>query len=289
MKKLFLTLVLFLSVLSPQLVLAEDGLHAISYSVGAVLPENQVREVSYFDIALDPDQDQELEVLIYNSSDQVIEVEVTANTTVTNVNGVLVYNGALEPVTESTLPKFDEIVSIKEEIVEVPANGQASAIISVKAPEEAFPGRILGGLHFELHEEASEEAGITNRFNYEIALNMVSSQNDEIVEPDLAYKEVIELDDLFGPRLEVVFSNLTPVFLSDMDINAAVYSKDDLENALVTAEHSMYDIAPTYDFRFRIDLEDIELQAGDYILKVSFANDDVQFEFEEEFSLSESE
>ncbi|MBG9979140.1 DUF916 domain-containing protein [Ruoffia tabacinasalis] len=289
MKKLFLTLLLFYNILSPQFVLAEDGLQAISYSVGAVLPDNQLSEVSYFDIELDLGQEQELEVVINNSSDQDIEVKVTANTTVTNVNGVLVYNGSLDPVTESTSPKFDEIVSIEEEIVEVPANGQANAIISVKAPDEAFPGEILGGLHFELHEEESEEAGITNRFNYEIALNMVSSQSDEVVEPKLAFKEVLELNDLFGPRLEVVFSNLTPVFLSDMDINAAVYSKDDLENALVTAEHSMYDIAPTYDFRFRVDLEDIELQAGDYILKVSFGNDEEQFEFEEEFSLSESE
>lgn len=253
------------------------------------MPDNQLSEVSYFDIELDLGQEQELEVVINNSSDQVIEVKVTANTTVTNVNGVLVYNGSLDPVTESISPKFDEIVSIEEKIVEVPANGQANAIISVKAPDEAFPGEILGGLHFELHEEESEEAGITNRFNYEIALNMVSSQSDEVVEPELAFKEVLELNDLFGPRLEVVFSNLTPVFLSDMAINAGVYSKDDLENALVTAEHSMYDIAPTYDFRFRIDLEDIELQAGDYILKVSFANDEEQFEFEEEFSLSESE
>lgn len=288
-KKIILLFFVCFNIFNPQLIQAEESGQAISYSVGAVLPDNQVSGVSYFDIEVDPGQEQELEVVINNSSDQPIQVKVTANTTVSNVHGVLTYDGSLEAITESDTPRFDELVTVVEEIVDVPANDQANAVILVKAPDETFAGRILGGLHFQLHEEETEESGVLNRFNYEIALNMVSNKNDEVIEPLIEFKEVAELDDLLGHRLEPNFTNLTPVFLSDMDIQAQVYHGDDLDTVLLESEHTFYDIAPSYDFKIRMFFEDVDLEVGDYVLKVSMSNDDYEFEFQEEFNLSEAE
>src|SRR5690625_3617660 len=52
----------------------------VGYSVQALIPENQLdNKHSYFDLLTEPNQEQELEVIIYNNENEDIVVRITVN------------------------------------------------------------------------------------------------------------------------------------------------------------------------------------------------------------------
>ncbi|RJZ17286.1 hypothetical protein DYZ49_00463 [Listeria monocytogenes] len=58
-----------------------------SFSVKAILPDNQASSVTYFDLQMNPKQKQTLKVEITNHSKEEITVNCVANTAVTNEMG----------------------------------------------------------------------------------------------------------------------------------------------------------------------------------------------------------
>lgn len=65
--------------------------------------------MTYFDIAMDKGQEQSLEVMVFNSSDQEIKVSVATNFAATNGNGLITYDGSIEQYDQSMQFLFSEI------------------------------------------------------------------------------------------------------------------------------------------------------------------------------------
>ncbi len=83
-----------------------------------ILPESQLEggALGYFDLNLGAGERDELALEIENGSDQAIEIEISAHTAFTNVNGVVEYGRDAESP-DPTLPaSIDELVEVPETI-----------------------------------------------------------------------------------------------------------------------------------------------------------------------------
>lgn len=261
----------------------------VPFSVEPVIPDNQASGVSYFDLTLQSGQEQDLEVILTNSSDQPIEIVVKAHSGVTNANGIIVYDGSLPTVKSYDSIIFDEMVKIENDRVTVPANGEAKAVIHVTAPENNFDGLILGGLHFLLEAPENDEnsgVSIQNQYAYVIGVNIREEGNTTKVEADLEV-EKIEAEEVYGqPGVVVYLNNLAPAIISNADVLAEIFPANQLDTPVAKREASMFSVAPSLAFNFPIELtEGEELAEGDYVLKISLKSNKYDILLEEAFSI----
>ena len=69
---------------------AQEG--DVEFSVKTIIPDNQVdTKKSYFDLRMKPEQKQEIETILYNSSDEEITINISVHSATTNQNGLIVY------------------------------------------------------------------------------------------------------------------------------------------------------------------------------------------------------
>ena len=261
------------------------------YSVQAVLPDNQVNEnVSYFDIEMEQEQKQELEVIVYNSSNEDITVEVSNNPALTNSNGLIVYEGLSEDeeLHDSMVYPFSEISTVNTPAVDVAAGEQETVTVTVEAPDETFDGVILGGLYFSLEPEEndSEEAVmIQNTYSYALAVQIQETGNENTVKPNI---EMLEVDPgiiNYRTGLQTEFVNTTPMIVG-LEIEGSVYEAGE-EEALYTRTEEDFTVAPNSKFKYPVMYDNQRLEAGDYIFKATATDGNQTWDFEEEFEVTE--
>lgn len=295
MKKIFFLLVLLMFSWRGTVSVAAQNSQAdelVNFSVQAILPANQVGNATYFDLEMEPGQVQNLEVSISNTGTEPIQVELTTNTAATNSNGLVVYDGSITKFSDTLVHPFSEIAKTKDAIVTVAAGKEEIVTITVTAPEESFDGRILGGLYFKLVNEAEDEQagiGIQNEFAYVIAVNIVEKGNSTFVKPD--FELVTVNPELINYRegLQTTFNSLSSSFLTNVTIEASIFSADDLEEAIYSRTTNGFAIAPHSQFNFPILFEEDVLAKGEYVLKAMMTHMDTQWAFEETFSFDTTE
>lgn len=272
----------------PSTIKANDD--AVPYSVGAVVSENQInKDVSYFDIGMEPGEELELEVVVFNSTNENIVVNVNNTTATTNGNGLITYDGIDSKAHESMNHSFSEISSIESGTVKVPASSQETVTIKVVAPEESFDGIILGGLHFSMDPKESEETeGVTiqNRYAYAIGVKIQETGNNDKVVPELILENVNPGIINHRTGLQTEFANTTPIIINKIVFEGSVY-KEGEDEPLFTRITEDFSIAPNSKFNFPIMYDNNRLQPGNYIFKATANNDSNSWNFEEEFEVNE--
>lgn len=284
------SILIFLSIISPLTVQAQEG--NVPYSVGAVLPENQINDdATYFDIEMEQGQSQDLEITVYNSSDDPITVSVNNHFAATNSNGIITYDGSIEEPDESMSYPFDEISSIDENEVEVEPLSQETVTVNVTAPDESFDGVILGGLYFTMEPESSEEESgleIQNSYSYALAVQIRETNNDTSVEPELELDEVHPGIVNHRTGLQTQFVNSTPVIIGELEFTGSVYESGS-EEPLYTRTDENFTIAPNTKFNYPIMYDNQRLEPGDYIFQATASNNSHEWEFKENFEITEDE
>lgn len=284
----FIFIVFIILLISPVKIYANES--SVTYSVEAVLNDNQINEdISYFDIGVERKEELELEVIINNSSEEDIIVNIANTTAYTNSNGLITYDGEGTEPHESMEYSFSEISSLESEKVQVPALDQETVKIKVEAPEETFDGIILGGLHFSLDEEyedAAEGVSIQNRYAYVLGVKIQEKNNDTEVEPELLLNSVKPGIINHRTGLQTEFSNTTPVIINELIFEGSVY-EEGAEEPLFTRTVEDFSIAPNSTFNFPVMYDNYRLEAGNYTFKSKVKNDNQEWEFEEEFAVTE--
>lgn len=273
----------------PLTVHANDG--SVPYSVQGVLPENQVdSNVSYFDIEMEQNQTQELEVIIYNSSDEDITVEVSNNSAYTNSNGLIVYDELPEneELHETMTYPFSEISTIESPIVDVPAGQQETVVVTVESPDEAFDGVILGGLYFSLAPEDNEDAEsvtIQNRYSYALAVQIQETGNDNEVEPNIEMLSVEPGIINHRTGLQAEFVNTSSMIIG-LEIEGSVFEEGS-DEVLYTRTDENFTVAPNSKFKFPVMYDNHRLEPGNYVFRANATNGEETWEFEEKFEVTE--
>lgn len=268
---------------------SEDNL--VNYSVQAVLPEeNQNPDVSYFDLLVEPEEELELKLLIHNSGEEDIEIDISFVDASTNRNGLIIYeeNEEADASLENPLSEF---VTLEENRVTVPAGESKEISAELIVPEEEFDGVKLGGFKFqeapvdpEDEEESSGGIQIINEYAYTIGLMI--RQNDEEVTTEL---EMLSLEsDVENHRsaVRVNLQNPTPTIIRNLDIIAEIYDdSNDTEVLSSTLENASF--APNSNMNFYIDWQEEPLDPGEYRLELSASNDEYEWEWIEDFTIEE--
>ena len=292
MKARILSFIVLFIFLMPNIVQAnttDSGV--VPYSVQPQLPENQGNEdVSYFDIEMEPGESQDLEVTVYNSSNEEIEVDVQNTLAKTNSNGIITYDGLGEDEVphESLEHNFTELSSLDESTVKIPAREQKVVTLEVNAPEESFDGVILGGLYFTMEPSESEEAegvAIQNRYAYSVAVQIREAGNENVVEPDIELMEVEPGAINYRTGLSTTFGNLSPKIINT-SFEGSVYREGE-DEPLYQNMIEEFIIAPHAQFNYNVMYDNHALEPGNYIFKANVKSKDDEWNFEEEFEVTE--
>lgn len=60
---------------------------AVSFSISAIIPDNQIdKDLSYFDLLMEPEKEQTIQVVISNSSDETIIAKTQINAATTGLS-----------------------------------------------------------------------------------------------------------------------------------------------------------------------------------------------------------
>ncbi|TDM14936.1 DUF916 and DUF3324 domain-containing protein [Macrococcus bovicus] len=281
MKKMIFVLITLLLV--PSAAYADTG--DVPFSVAPVFPDNQSEEITdYFDLEMKPGDEQQLKVKLFNTTAKMKEITISANSAVTNGNGLIVYDGSLK--SEQQQP-FSELAEVKEKTVKLAPGETRTTSIKVKAPDKDFDGELLGGLHF-LQKADTDETGsvqIKNNYAYVIAVRLHEQGNDTAVEPKLSLKKVKPALAGYRTAVKATFVNEEPVRMSKLKFDAQVFRKGS-DKPLYVQSIDSFAIAPDGTFEVPMLLNNQPLEAGDYIYKATFKDGSQTYPLQKEFTIN---
>lgn len=282
-KKVILVLIFaFTSLSFEQLVLADSN----DFSVIPVLPENQNPDVpSYFDITVTPNQQQTLQVKIKNNSDESVKYKIYVNTATTNQNGIIDYSISDFEKDESMKLSLKDCITLKEPLVEVPANSEKEVSLELNIPEAPFEGIALGGITVEpIAEEGNE--GVNNLLTRTLAIQIAES-NKEIV-PELYGGDVLISQENLRNNIKFELRNSTPTIISKVKAEISITKQGDKQLILEQTKEYL-SFAPNSKFSLMTEWNG-QFESGKYVYNINLKDDaENQWAFDKEFEIKSEE
>ncbi|MET1943967.1 DUF916 and DUF3324 domain-containing protein [Enterococcus faecalis] len=265
-----------------QLALADSN----DFSAIPVLPENQNPDVPrYFDLTVTLNQQQTLQVKIKNNSDESVKYKIYVNTATTNQNGIIDYSISDFEKDESMKLSLKDCITLKEPLVEVPANSEKEVSLELNIPESPFEGIALGGITVEPITGKGDE-GVNNLFTRTLAIQIAES-NKEIV-PELYGGDVPISQENLRNNIKFELRNSTPTIISKVKAEIAITKQGDKQPILEqTKEHLSF--APNSKFSLMTEWNG-QFGSGKYVYNINLKDDaGNQWEFDKEFEIKSEE
>lgn len=264
--------------------------------VKPILPENQYnKEVTYYDLRMNPNQKQELELELTNVSnvDERVMLEITD--AITNEEGYLEYvNSKKDGQRDSSLKvALSDITEVPREAV-VKANSTKIIKIKLNMPEKEFDGIIVGGVRVSeikndtKEQKDSKEMVVENKTVYTVGLNL--SETDTELLPELKLLKVFPGEKDGHNVIMVNLQNDKAQVLEKIEYKAELREKGKKE-VIGSQKVTDYRAAPNSSFNYPVPLDDQRLFAGEYTLLMTATSKDTNqaWNWEEDFTISESE
>ncbi|MGX7030832.1 DUF916 and DUF3324 domain-containing protein [Vagococcus zengguangii] len=285
MKKLISLMVAVIGVgvfVTEEVTFASSG---ANFSVQPKIPENQKNSTSYFDLELKPNQEQIIEIEVFNDSDEEIEVMTELNRATTSDVGNITYQ-TTELVDESVINNIEEIVT--NEIESVVLKPKSSEVVKwdINMPKESFDGVVLGGFRFTLAEKDNEIVGIENRFAYTVGILLSNQEQDIPVNLNLLDITTGQVN--YRNHILVNLQNDMPRIIDEMMIEAEVYELGS-NQPIYTASSQELRMAPNSSFNYGISTQETAFKPGKYQLKLTANADGEEFSWNQEFEISGKE
>lgn len=267
----------------------------VSLSVRATLPDNQIESsTGFFDLKVKAGNKQKLEVVLTNTSEEQIKAKISVRTATTGLTGSIDYGQVYDPAEKDStlLYPMTEILTPAQEIVEIPAKGEAKASLNLKVPAEEFNGVLLGGIRVEQVIDESQKSNnddqgvvIKNRFAYNLAVRL--TETDEEVTGNLKSLGV-KVSQMTGRNMVLTrLQNTNAQLIEKVSYEGHVTKKGSSE-VLHESNVSNYRVAPNSTYYFPIDWENQRFEAGEYVLKAKAESKETGdvWEFTEEFTIT---
>ena len=275
---------------SPYLALAtlqqnqERSQPGTSFSVRVILPQNQEREEStFFDLRMEPGQEQIVNVEVINHTRETIEIEIAVFTATTNRNGFAEYQLSPE-VPDSTLPHLMEELITVTSYVEIPPEGAQWVPIHIQMPEKAYNGVLAGGIEMRRVEsgEQGSTGGLRNVYSF---LTVILLHQGEAVSPQMVSLgtkvEFSEAEGLFSTN----FQNTQPAFASALEIHTIVTNRETKE-VIFESKTEGLQMVPHSNFWYPFQLSEDELSEGIYIINYILKSGDLSWELKEHIRIT---
>ncbi|HHJ5110444.1 TPA: DUF916 and DUF3324 domain-containing protein [Enterococcus faecium] len=261
----------------------------MSFSVLPVLPENQSdSSKTYFDLKMNPNQEEVLEVNITNNTDEEITVLVETNTALTNDNGVADYSQSKKEKDSSLQVGFSDIAKAEEKEITLQGKETKAAKIQVNMPAQEYDGLILGGLYFTEKEKDSEEKmekgmQIKNKFAYVIGVSL--RENDHEVKTILECNDVTPDQVNYRNVVKINLQNTQPEIVKDLNVDAKVYTEKGTEVLHETKKEKMK-MVPNSNFNYAVSWDNKEFKPGKYRVEIESEADGQLYKWVKYFTIS---
>lgn len=266
----------------------------LNFNVEAIIPENQVdKNKTYYDLRIEPDKMQDLKMMLHNSTDKDVSVELTAEAATTNLNGVVEY-GKTKAKRDSTLKtSIGEIVTLSEENPVIPAKGSKEITLTVKMPTTDFDGVLAGGITVKetipTTDKATKETkgmAIENRYSYVVAL--VLHGKNETIPSELKLNKVKATQVNVRNVISANLQNTKAKYLNQLSVDAKITKKGE-NKTLYSVKKEQMQMAPNSNFNLPIPLNGAALKSGKYTLKVKADSQGDTWNFTRDFNISAEE
>lgn len=257
----------------------------IGFYVKAQLPDNQ-RDTTdtFFNLRMQPKQQQTLEVLVSNTSTDEMQIEVEANNAYTNRAGGVDYRtpGIKD---ENAKYSLEDIAKPRESLMMIPPGKTIPVLIDIIMPEDTFDGIVLGGIVISKSVDESkveEDTTIINKYSYVVGI--ILNETDTEVVPRFDLVDV--KPDLVNHRTAIVntIRNFEPVLIKNASLYIEVYPKGS-DTPIWSHTKSDLKMAPCSVMDYTFYLEEETITPGDYVSKVEIVWQDLGWNFEKEFTI----
>ncbi|MBC1998886.1 DUF916 and DUF3324 domain-containing protein [Listeria marthii] len=270
-----------------------DATENSSFSVKAILPDNQASSVTYFDLQMKPKQKQTLKVEITNHSKKEITVNCVANTAITNEMGYVDYSIPNTKQDKTLKYPFADIAKESASEVTLEPNETKTWTVTIQMPAENYDGIILGGLHFKEKKAEDKEKDadkndvqIKNEYAYVIGVKL--TEKTTVVKPELELNQIKPATRNYRNVVEMNLQNTKATLVGGLAVDAKIY-KQGSEEVLHEAKRTDLSMAPNSNFNYSVDWENQELKPGKYKLHLVARNADDKWEWTEEFTITSDE
>lgn len=291
MKKVYRTIICLLALvlvaIPAQFVSAADT----NFSVKSNIPSNQLdKSKSYFDLKVKPGQKQTIFVTIQNAAKHPIVIEATANTAVTNDNGVVEYSKTTKKKDSSLQIDFNEIVKIPKEI-KLAAKETKKVPITLSLTKEKFDGVLLGGLYFTEKTEKKPKKQVKqveNHYAYAIGVVLTQAKENKNLAPNLILHEVKATQRNYRNVVQANIQNNKPAIIPSLEIkgNVKQAGKSDI---LYTSTQKNLRMAPNSNFNYTIPTDNKALKKGKYVFVGTATDGKRTWKFHKNFTITGDE
>ncbi|WP_270997629.1 DUF916 and DUF3324 domain-containing protein [Listeria seeligeri] len=261
-----------------------------SFSVKAILPENQASSVTYFDLQMSPKQKQTIKVELTNQSDEEITIECLANTAVTNDMGYVDYSIPNTKPDKTLKYPFAEIVTEGANEITLKPNETKDWAATIQMPADKYDGIILGGLHFQEKKDEdakkkSEEKDVQIKNEYAYVIGVKLTETPTVVKPELALNSIKPTTKNYRNVVEFNLQNTKATLVGGLSVDAKIYKKGNKE-VLRESKRTDLSMAPNSNFDYNVDWENQALKPGKYQLHLVAKTADDTWEWTKDFTIS---
>lgn len=279
----YITAVLFVLIASSISAWADQGSR---FSIEALDGDGNSSQQGYYHVVQSPGSSATFGVKVYNYSDEEITVRAEVNPASTNDNGIPSYLHQ-ENIDDSLKYRMDELVKLNSYKVLIPANDFVILKGEIMFPKESFDGDILGGIRFTQKETNEQNQTIAHEVAYTIGI-LLNQENGKSVENQLELLSVDTAQRNYRTFIEAAIQNSAAAIIHDLSIQAKVF-QENRRQPVYESESKEMRMAPNSNFAFGIPTGEVAVQAGNYRLEMLANADGKEYQFTQEFTITEQE
>ncbi|MFC6290440.1 DUF916 and DUF3324 domain-containing protein [Levilactobacillus angrenensis] len=264
----------------------------VGFSVKALLPKNQIeKKDSFFNLRMKSQQDERLQVRVYNTTNQDIKVKNAIHTAWTSSAGAIEYVKTTKDFDTSLRYKMSDISKLQgKQIITIPAGGSKLVTAKVKIPRTEFQGTILGGWYFKRADSkvisnVKGASNMHNQYSYVIGMMYTMGKNPS---PVMRLGTVQAGLANYHRGVIANLRNTTAVIIPNLKMNTTITNRDG-GSVVKHLKQDNVQMAPNTTFKYGMLYGDQQLKAGHYHLHMVVKNRVNEWVFDRNFTITQAQ
>lgn len=231
------------------------------FTLKPILPRNQINNSSYFDLKMQPKQQETVNIQVFNMSSKDMTYQVAINPAQNSNRGQISYFAKIE--NKHLRHSMKNLITYPDKIV-VKAQSSQKVPITIKMPAKEYDGEVLMGVNVRPVVKATENK-ITSQYGYVIGLRL--TENDHPVKRHIKITHV----KVSTPK-KILIGVKNPVFEAMGHVKYRVKVMNHAEKAVYTKTFSEKQLAPQSTYQLPLNLKKA-LTSGTYYVNLTITDE----------------
>ncbi|MFT0190731.1 DUF916 and DUF3324 domain-containing protein [Candidatus Enterococcus avicola] len=238
------------------------------FTVTPELPQNQVSDVSYFDLLVNHETEQNLTVALHNTSSDPLTIKATALNSYTASTGIIAYQ-AEQTAEENQGISFSELIENPRQTIKLDPGESYQVYFTLSLKGTDFAGEILGVFAFEEEPSETTESQQTNlQANYKIQQGVRLRQNvATLPDPQLSLINSEAVERNGSAALKSSIRNSQPTAFGKISVKTIIREQDS-SNKVGGFSAENFQIAPNSVLELFSAFDQNILEPGAYLLRI---------------------